>query len=65
MLIDGIFTGITNEEYHKDTKYVSSSALKIILKDPKEYYNKYVVKLPRENQNKAAYDFGSYIQRNL
>lgn len=38
MLKLGVNLDIPNESYHKDVEYVSSSGLKIMLKDPKLYY---------------------------
>ena len=61
MLKLGINDDIANEDYHGDREFESSSSLKLYLKDPKEYYNKYILKLPREERYKSAYDFGSYI----
>lgn len=42
-LTKGFNQEVSNEEYHGDRKYKSSSALKLILKDPREYYKKYVL----------------------
>lgn len=42
-LTNGFNQDISNEEYHGDREYKSSSALKLILKDPREYYKKYVM----------------------
>ena len=50
-----------NESYHQDRKFKSSSTLKLFLKDPREYYKRYVLKEPREEMYKSAYDFGSYM----
>ena len=50
-----------NENYHKDRKFKSSSTLKLFLKDPREYYKRYVVGKKREDTYKSAYDFGSYM----
>ena len=61
MLELGINENITNDDYHKDREYESSSSLKLYLKDPKEYHNRYILKLPREEKYKSAYDFGTYI----
>lgn len=48
----------TNAEYHADRKYLSSSAIKMLYKDPTEYYDKYVLgNWPK--QNSAALDFGT------
>ena len=48
MLKIGLNNNITNEDYHNDREYESSSSLKLYLKDPKEYHNRYILKLPRE-----------------
>ena len=61
MLKIGLNEDITNEVYHGDREYESSSSLKMYLKDPKEYHNRYILKLPREEKYKSAYDFGTYI----
>jgi len=50
-----------NESYHQDRKFKSSSTLKLFLKDPREYYKRYVLGEPREDTYKSAYDFGSYM----
>ena len=50
-----------NEDYHQDRKYKSSSTLKLFLKDPREYYKRYVLGEKREEMYKSAYDFGSYM----
>jgi len=61
MLKLGLNDEITNEVYHGDRKYESSSSLKLYLKDPKEYYSRYVLGKKKEERYKSAYDFGSYI----
>ena len=50
-----------NETYHGDRKFKSSSTLKLFLKDPREYYKRYVLGEEREEMYKSAYDFGSYM----
>ena len=50
-----------NEDYHKDRTYKSSSTLKLFLKDPREYYKRYILGEEREEMYKSAYDFGSYM----
>ena len=42
-LTKGFNQDVSNDEYHGDREYKSSSALKLILKDPREYYKKYVL----------------------
>lgn len=59
MLKDGVNLDISNAEYHLDDKYISSSGLKLVLKSPKEYYERYILKLPQPNKNQAALDFGT------
>lgn len=49
-----------NAAYHADTKYLSSSAIKMLLKDPKEYYNRYVLKLD-EQEDKPAFAEGHFV----
>ena len=57
----GINLDISNEDYHKDRNFESSSSLKLFLKDPREYYNKYILGEREESKFKSAFDFGSYI----
>ncbi len=49
----------TNEEYHGDKSYLSSSNLKLILKDPEQFY-KEIVLGERDRKHIAAFDEGSY-----
>ena len=58
---EGIIKDMSNEEYHKDRTHVSSSGLKLILDDPKRYYQQYVLGESEIHPNQAAFDFGSYI----
>ena len=57
----GINKDTTNEDYHKDRNFESSSSLKLFLKDSREYYKKYILGEKREDTYKSVYDFGSYI----
>ena len=50
-----------NETYHSDRTFISSSTLKLFLKDPREYYKRYVLNEERDDTYKSAYDFGSYM----
>ena len=45
---------MTNEEYHADREYISSSGLKLILKDPDEYYRQYVLDEKSESKMKLT-----------
>ena len=52
---------IDSESYHADREYVSSSGLKLLLKDPRTFYKKYV-KEEKDNGPKADHlGFGSYV----
>lgn len=53
----GINENISNEDYHADTEYISSSVLKVFL-NPEKFHKKYVLK-EKENHNQAALDFGT------
>jgi len=55
-------TGInecTNEQYHSDKRFLSSSNLKLILKDVPRFKNE-VIDGNRQNVSKPAFDEGSY-----
>jgi exodeoxyribonuclease VIII len=58
-----INTTISNEDYHANRSHVSSSGLKLYLKDPVEYHKQYVLgqswDVPPALQN--AFDFGTYV----
>lgn len=58
MLKDGI-NNVTNKEYHSDKVYLSSSNLKMILKNPAQFYDEKILgnKVPDE---RAVFDEGSY-----
>jgi len=58
-LTNGFNEKCSNEEYHADREYKSSSALKLIIKDPREYYRKYVLN-ETESMSKDALNIGSY-----
>lgn len=50
---------MSNEEYHGERDHISSSGLKLMLKDPKSYYEQYVLGIRQESTQ--AMDFGTYI----
>ncbi|MAV64728.1 MAG: hypothetical protein CMG00_06010 [Candidatus Marinimicrobia bacterium] len=52
---------ISNEDYHRDREFESSSSLKLFLFDPKSYYKKYVLQEREDDKEKTAFIFGSYI----
>lgn len=50
----------TNEQYHADRTRLSSSNLKLLLKDPAKFYAEWVLGLKTE-QHKPAFDEGSFV----
>ena len=56
----GFNQDISNSLYHSDTEFVSSSGLKLLLKDARTFHRKYVLQ-EIENKSSAAMDFGSYL----
>lgn len=61
ILKEGFNQYIDNQEYHDDREYISSSGLKLILDDPREFHRRYVLNEPQESRNSASLDFGSYV----
>lgn len=57
----GINKEMSNEDYHGDREYVSSSGLKLMFKDPREFYNQYVLGDFTNAPSGASLDFGSYL----
>lgn len=60
-LIEGINPKCSNEDYHNDREYLSSSGLKLILKDPKKFYETYIEDKEAEDSNKDAFAIGTYL----
>lgn len=60
-LKEGFNQYIDNEDYHADREYISSSGLKLLLEDAREFERLYVKNEPRESRNTASLDFGSYV----
>lgn len=58
-LVKGFNEKCSNEAYHLDREYKSSSALKLIIKDPRAYYKQYVLNEP-QTFNSDALAIGSY-----
>lgn len=60
-LILGKNPDVDNSVYHGDREYVSSSGLKLLFKNPREYHRQYVLGDRTNAPSGAALDFGSYI----
>lgn len=60
----GLFTNISNEEYHKqlsvEEHFYSSSQLKTMLDDPETFYKKYISG-ELESEHIPAFDIGTYF----
>jgi exodeoxyribonuclease VIII len=63
-LIEGFNPKCSNDQYHGDMEYRSSSALKMMLKDPRQFYKTYVLNEP-QNFNSDALSIGSFIHTRI
>lgn len=63
MLINGKNAKMDNSSYHGDREYLSSSSLKMILKNHHEYYAKYIK--GDLSEEKAFFTFGNYIHTQI
>ena len=52
---------VSNEGYHADREYISSSGLKKMLRDPEAYYKTYVEGVHEEQEYNPNFAFGSYM----
>lgn len=57
---NGIYTDLSNDEYHNNRSHVSSSVLKTALKDPLLYYKQYVLQEEVPVRFQSAFDLGNY-----
>lgn len=56
----GIQRDISNEDYHADREYISSSGLKYMLNDPQEFYDYYITG-KKKFKGSDAMDLGTYV----
>jgi hypothetical protein len=61
LIKQGINKEMSNEDYHGDREYVSSSGLKLMFKNPREFHAQYVLGDFSNSPSGASLDFGSYI----
>ena len=57
----GLTENISNDDYHADREYISSSGLKLMLKSPRSFHDQYVLGNKQKFGNQSALDFGTYI----
>jgi len=63
---DGIYIDISNDDYHGNRTHVSSSVLKMAIKDARAYYEKYVLNIDNTPKGlQAAFDFGTYVHARI
>lgn len=55
------FNDISNEDYHADTNYYSSSTLKLLLKDKAAFYRQYILGEKPEKKVNHNFVFGSLV----
>ncbi len=60
----GFNKDIKNQDYHDDREYISSSGLKLLYNDPREFHRKYVLGIS-DNQSSAALDLGTYVHARI
>ncbi len=60
----GLYTDLSNEDYHKDNGFLSSSRIKLILQSPELYYKKYIKKELKEDHIEA-FDTGTAIHSRI
>lgn len=63
-LVEGFNEQCSNEVYHSDRDFVSSSGLKMILKNPREFYRTYVLNESSQNDSPAL-SIGSYAHTRI
>lgn len=56
---------VTNEEYHADTSFLSSSVLKLLAKDPAEYHKQYILGEKPTNSSGMHLELGSLVHTML
>lgn len=54
-----LILGSSNQEYHANKSHLSSSQLKLILKDPQRFYSEYILG-NKLNESKSVFDEGTF-----
>lgn len=58
---NGTLTDISNQEYHSESLHLSSSNLKLLLKDPASFYDTKILGNKEERKDSDAFLMGSYL----
>lgn len=59
--LTGFHNDMDNNDYHGDVTHLSSSSLKMLLKDPRGFHKKYILKEKEVEQINSNFIFGSYL----
>lgn len=62
---DNFLTGSSNTDYHANKTHLSSSSLKLLLKDPEKFYEEYFLGIRSSSGNQNAFDEGSCVHTML
>lgn len=58
--MDEYLTKASNAEYHKDNTHLSSSSIKMLLKNPAQYYQEYILG-NKSTESRPQFDEGSFV----
>jgi hypothetical protein len=58
-LLTGLNENVTNRDYHADKTHLSSSTLKLLLKDREQFYKEKILGIRNEQPSNPAFDEGS------
>jgi len=61
----GFNKDIENQKYHDDKEFISSSGLKLLYKNPREFHRIYVLGEDQNSMNQSALDMGTYIHAQI
>lgn len=65
VLKKGINPGVSNAQYHADKRFISSTGVKLILKDLPRFHREYVLGEKSENEWKPAFSLGSLVHTKI
>jgi exodeoxyribonuclease VIII len=65
MIQPGLYYDISNEDYHGSKEYLSSSQLKLILKDPELFYRTYIKGEKKKESDTEKFDIGTALHTKI